>query len=900
MTTTTTTTNTIPQVCNFFKEASIPYTPFTLTIRNGKKIPNNYKTHQKFPKKLKNIQWTLWNAKECREVTKFLQANASNLDAINVLPYQGNYVCLDFDSKEELERFYEREPKMREAHHTLSCGKNKLPHHYVKVVGKMPCSLKGKDLPKYGKKPREFDIITENAFENPYGEVKGIFTPELTAEEIWKYMGIPLESLNYDVTYQEKRDGIKAKRILKKSKVVKVGKTRTKVTNTTKVTNVKDGKYSYTGELNGKYNKNKGIEKIPFDILEKLVMALDPSKFSYMDWFRLYCGVAYQVPQGADIYKFLTLLNKFSDKTGKADYTMNEKTFTKVYLDADNVPKDKKVGSSTLWWWLYEHDRDLWKTLAFNPYRSIKPREFQKLNLEEALNAFNSNHSFVKGELVPEIIEWDEAIKQFKNMTEGVLEKNYSNLKYKHEIFYTDKEEATLMKFKSQIDSGDTNKIPSYKLEKIKADIVKWEEAEVKDYKKVKGYELKLGIVKEWLEWTDRSQFERDGFYPKTEVPYDTHNQFIGFDIEKVEDYEEKISGMSKEELEKELEFILTHIKNIVGKEKKEELYEIMLKYISHMFKYPSVLPRVGWFIHSKEGTGKNQLLNLLMNMTGEQYSVSTAKGEQLFGRFNALLNHKIIVNLNEIHNLPTYIEDIKTCVTDKKISTEKKNKEVKAQDNYTRMFFYGNNPNAMIIGFNDRRWIVCEAEYKHTKVEGYMEELARQVDSVWIQKCLYRYLMEFVEVDSRYNFEKNRPKTTSYHELRKRNIPWFHRFIKYLWEKKGKELGTKKWSKTKLWSMYQEFVVENCEKLSIKRDSFDSDLNRHSINNEDENETCEEFLENHEDKIFQRFKTDRWWYQLDIGRLENFVKVYEYDWYGPLFLPSESECETDGESDDE
>lgn len=888
MTTTQTTTKT-SKVCEYFKDNGIPFTPFTLTIRNGKKLVNNHKYVSGFPNKPKKIEWTLWNKKECREVTKFLQDNVSGLNTINVLPSQSNYLCLDFDSKEELNKFYEKCPNLKEGHHTLSCGKRSLPHHYIKVKGKMPCSLKGNDLGKYGLEKREFDIITQNAFESANGEVNGIFTPELTAEEIWETMGLPVSTLSYDQTYEEKRAGIKKKITLSK-------KVSTKITNSTKVGKVVNGKYKYSGELNGKYNKNVGIEPIPFDILEQLVMNLDGSKFGHSDWFKLFCGVAYQVPNGSDIYKYLTLLNKFCEKfdNGKLNYQYNESTFTKIYLEADLQPLDKKINASTLWWWLFEHNLEIWKSLAFNKYRSIKPREFEKLTLDEALTAFNQNHSYIKGEMVPEIIEWDEATKMYKSMTEAVLEKNYNNLKYLKVIFYTDKEEKTLMDMKSKIDGGDTSKIPSYKLEKIKKDIENWEAADVQDYKKIKGYEKKLGIVKEWLEWTDRNQFERDGFYPKTDVPYETFNSFLGFDIEKNNDYEDKVLNMSKEELEEELDFVFTHIKNIVGKEKKEELFQEFLKYISHMFKYPSVLPRMGWFIHSKEGTGKNQLLNLLMNMVGEQYSISTAKGEQLFGRFNALLNNKLIVNLNEIHNLPSYIEDIKTCVTDKKNTTEKKGKEIKPQDNYTRMFFFGNNPNAMILGYTDRRWTVCEAEYKHKDVEGYMEELARQTDSVWIQKCLHRYLMEFVDVNKRYDFLKNRVKTSSYHDLRKRNCPWFDRFVKYLYGIYGKGLCDKSYTETKLWNEYQSFVKNCNEKLDLKRFSFSSHINQHSINNEDENETCEGFLDNNPTRIIQKHKTDRWKYQFDLSRMEKWCKDLEYDWFD-LFL-EESEDDEDDE----
>ena len=250
-------------------------------------------------------------------------------------------------------------------------------------------------------------------------------------------------------------------------------------------------------------------------------------------------------------------------------------------------------------------------------------------------------------------------------MSVGALEQNYGNLKFASPVEYTDKEIKVIDELKAALDEldynwdmyldengnikgcGDGDEEPEEGVDGspplshmcMYKNVKDYENAEINKEtgKKIKRYSYSL-FIKHWLQWEGRNQYERDGFYPHVTPPSQTFNLFQGFNIDKVEDYDHIVNDMSKEQLEAELGFMFQHIKYIMGNDKTEELYEYFMKYMSHLIKYPAVIPRVGWFIHGLQGSGKGQLLAWFENIIGAEYTVSTTNANNLFGQFNAMI----------------------------------------------------------------------------------------------------------------------------------------------------------------------------------------------------------------------------------------------------------------------
>ena len=878
----------------FLNDYELPYVAFHLTICKGKK-PYYFQKDKDYPEELKGIEWTLYNQKECDIHNKWVKRNKKKANAVNVLPSQNNFVVIDFDSQEEVDRAKSNGFPV-EAFHTISSRK-RLPHYFVKIKSDKPIKTwRGKthNIENGVKVERELDLMTTNTFEDLDGMLYGDYLlQDITIEELCEVLEIDPNSIEEDYTHEQKRNPVK-KTAIKKSKAVKK---KTPPQNANPIT---WDNYNYSGELIGKSNKNKGMEIIEYRILKELILNLDPTKLSdYANWFKLVCAIANQVKTNTDPYKYLNLLNNFCKGMDKFDEAENEKVFTQIFLEADSKPLEGKVKAKQLWKWLNEHNNEVWKVLAFNKDRPLDPYEFGELERSEALRAFNINHCVIKGELTTEFIEWDSVEKRYKTMSKGVLQSNYDNLYYKIPVHYTEKEitkiEKDILYFESEEGIGMKFSDPPLVKDIDQSDKKKflvclkyYQAPTTEEGERIKKYNSEL-IVPEWITWKGRKTFERDGFHPKSTAPYGTFNLFQGFEVDKHEDYNEKVDSLSKEELESELEFVFQHIRNIMGSDKTDELFEFFLKYMAHLIKYPNVIPRVAWFIHGQEGSGKNQLLNLFTQIIGYEYGVSTTNGNNIFGQFNSQLNHKIIVNFNEVSNVHTYIEDIKSVITDETINTTKKGKEVKTYRNVSRVFFFGNNANKVPIGYSDRRWVACETSIAHKSIEGYNTKLAEQVSSLYIQKCMKRYLTEFVKVDKYEKFEDTRPLTDSYYNIRSLGIPYTHRFIQYLYEKKllWNEKGIMKYySETELWEIFEIFKKEWKEPYDKPRKNMIVDFKKH-------------VGDTNEDMIFHMKTTDRKKYGLvSKERINKFMEKFHYDWEGGVIEPLPSSDEEDEDSD--
>ena len=814
------------------REYKMPLSIFYLRIIDGKKIPITYKNDVNYP--VKDITWNLYNKAECKLVNNYILETKKTWNCLNIYPDQIGYIILDFDSQEELSNAIKRGfPK--NAFHTLSTRK-RLPHYIVDFKDNMIKPWRGHDQ----KIKRELDILTGNAFELADNQVFGEHLIQLTKKDLSKYLGIDMDLLiNDPEDYPTKRENyLKGNLKPKKNKIKKkkvfgeigeIGEIGVESPNTQVLfcnRTISGRNFIYGTELSGIFNKNKGMEILPFTELEKIVLGLDVDKVdSYSQWYNIVVAVANSVKTGEDPYKYISLINTFYQGSLKCEEKWikeNEMVFSKVYLKADSREPHTKLSVKYLLNLLYSQNKKLWVTCAFTAHRIIEPAEFKRLTLNDALTAFNNNHSIIKGIQGTQIVSYCPIIKEYRFYTEEGIKKNYRNLKY----FNPDS----------------------------KNDI---------KYNK---------FIDKWLDWEYRKTFENEGFFPKLVTPYKYFNTFTGFEVERVEDYNEVVAGLSKEQLEQELEFILQHHKYIIGSENTEEVYNYLLKYMAHAIKYPSVLPRVSWCIYSKQGAGKNQLLNLYANMLGSEYYATTQKGEQLFGSFNALLNNKIIVNLNEVRNIIQYAEDIKVVIADEMIQTTRKFRDSQQYRNYTRLFQFANSSTHFWIEADDRRQLLVQSEIKQKYIEGYTEKLASQVKSLYIHKCLYRYLTEFVEVSKYYNFEKNRPLTKEYHAVRSRNIPYLHRYIEYLYE-----LGIKKeYTLNKLWVLFEDFLLERKEKISIRYDKFTGDI-RKLIYDTGSNLELED-----SEKIFYiigRPKKDKNYYYIDKKRLKEFMLEYKYDW---------------------
>ena len=815
-----------------------------INIINGKdgsvkKIPSWICPKEKpddYPDDLYTLPFNLWTTEMVKLHNDYvLQTNKKPTDIVGIPNSRPCMVCLDVDSKDELKRLEELGFPVKTCIHTKSVRK-KLPHFYFyitlatkKVLGK-----------KYG---RELDMLTDCVYEDMSGKVYGdtLYTFN------WRFVEIMFGM----------EDGELHKNYFSGGKWKEREDRQAKDKPKPKQTDIPTGP-SKPADAGSWDALPKGIkvytednELIPLTILDKVLSALNFEKLdNYQDWFRLTCAVANNIPNNCDPNTYLNMYVSHTQKfpTYKLEYDEeNRDVFYDVIKNSLFNKGKKKVTSRTLWWWLKEHNYDAWKKLAFHRDRELDAVEFAELNKKEGYEVFNDHIAFVKNGNSPVYVEWNGQINDFVVYTEDKLKQSFQHFAFKDK--------------KKNKDTGEEEQVIE-----------------------------KPGFIKEWIGWKGKKVYNRQTFAPPpASVPYGSFNYYRGFAIDKVNDYDDVVNTLTKEQLEDELDFMLNHLRILSGDDMTELVFDFQLKYFAHMLKFPGILPRVMILWVGAQGCGKNQMLNFHANMIGDIYYTSTEKLDELFGKFNDSASHKILINVNEMEGAYEVMKNIKTMVTEKQVRTTKKFCETIALPNFARMIATSNKQYSMPVEEGDRRTAVVRCSSRIVAGDPiermeYNTTLAENVDDLYIQKCWIRYCREFVDVTEDYNFEKNRPITTEWLKMKRQNAPCSHRFFQYLYEC---GLCDKTYTKGRLFNMFNKDFKEiyNEAKVQMSSNKFTNMLEDFIINDTDldgkpKKEPSLDYLERNPERFIELTKTDRYKYTLLGERVKNFLDInkYQYD----------------------
>jgi hypothetical protein len=74
-----------------------------------------------------------------------------------------------------------------------------------------------------------------------------------------------------------------------------------------------------------------------------------------------------------------------------------------------------------------------------------------------------------------------------------------------------------------------------------------------------------------------------------------------------------------------------------------------VLKWLASKVQKPSIIPNVSLLFQSDQGTGKDTFFDWFgNNILGSQYYLNEDKAELLFGRFNSLIENRLLIVVNE------------------------------------------------------------------------------------------------------------------------------------------------------------------------------------------------------------------------------------------------------------
>lgn len=304
-------------------------------------------------------------------------------------------------------------------------------------------------------------------------------------------------------------------------------------------------------------------------------------------------------------------------------------------------------------------------------------------------------------------------------------------------------------------------------------------------------------FFKLWCEDRDILTYKDIDFLPyPLKCEEETYNLFDGFE------------GDVEPTQQTNIDKILDHIMNLSGRD--EECFEYFLNWMADIVQDAGHLKGVAIVLKSDQGAGKNIFLDFFgKKVLGTKYYTTTAKAEDLFGRFATGIKNKLLINLDETSGADTfkYSENIKNLLTAENISYEQKGIDTITINNFARWIFSTNNNTPVKIDQTDRRWVVFECNNDICQNSNYFTELATCFNDENSAPAFYKFLKE--RDLSNFNIRDDRPITDIYKDIRSATIPVEYYLLDYIVSiSNGKDVV--KYTNKELYKHYCNFCDQN------------------------------------------------------------------------------------------
>ena len=235
-----------------------------------------------------------------------------------------------------------------------------------------------------------------------------------------------------------------------------------------------------------------------------------------------------------------------------------------------------------------------------------------------------------------------------------------------------------------------------------------------------------LNVGDAWLAWKGKN-YKPDGinFYPNPKLcPQDVFNTFRGF----------KASPKAGD-----VTPFINHIKNVLcNGDKKASDY--ILGFLAHLLQRPEEKPSVAILLKSVEGTGKGTFFEPLKRILGT-LAVQVNGGYQLTGRFNSIVDSKLLVFADEVDlRDPRTADKIKGLISEPRTTLERKGIDPIQVQNSARFIFASNHDFVIKAGSRERRYLVLEPDATIAQNKGYFDDLWQ-----WINSSGPEYLMDYL-----------------------------------------------------------------------------------------------------------------------------------------------------------
>lgn len=182
----------------------------------------------------------------------------------------------------------------------------------------------------------------------------------------------------------------------------------------------------------------------------------------------------------------------------------------------------------------------------------------------------------------------------------------------------------------------------------------------------------------------------------------------------------------------------LDHIFNNVCCED-QELYDYLLNYFAHAVQKPWELPAVALVLRGEKGVGKGSAIAALRYIFGDHF-YQTQDKEKVLGRFNASIQNKLIIYLNECNwNSYSSMDSVlKGRITELTNDIEPKGVDPYQVDNYLRLIIDSDGDYPVPATNGDRRYVFINVGNAHRCDNQYFAAIDKELRNGGAQGLLH------------------------------------------------------------------------------------------------------------------------------------------------------------------
>ena len=225
-----------------------------------------------------------------------------------------------------------------------------------------------------------------------------------------------------------------------------------------------------------------------------------------------------------------------------------------------------------------------------------------------------------------------------------------------------------------------------------------------------------------WLKHAERREYETLVFSPG-ETPRRCFNLWQGFAVQPKPGTCERFKQ---------------HLREVIcaGDQNK---FDYLWRWCAHLVQKPAEIPEVAIVMRSRQGTGKNTVVDALGRILGRHYVPLTNPG-LLCGRFTAHLMDAVLVFANEaVWGGDKQGEGkLKSMITDAMETIEAKGKDAISVPNFKRIIVASNESWAVPRGIDDRRFFCLDVSGHRIGDTPYFNELHREINDGGVEALLY------------------------------------------------------------------------------------------------------------------------------------------------------------------